>query len=161
LDASEICLERPICRDWTGDWQTTGKHGHVMVDGDDFLIYATTPEKDRIDPDGIRRCYGSPRRWGNFKKTLGFAPLIQEAEDEGIFRLDRLPNEAEAEAIRTTLGIRKRRHQSPEERERASTVLASVRSLHKSGFPAKKIDLAALGRPDTASDVTAPSEMLV
>jgi hypothetical protein len=136
LDASERCLERPVCRGWVGDWQITGRHGHVMTDGDGYLIYATTPEKDRIVPDGKRRCYGSPRRWGNVKKTLGFTPLIQEPEDEGIFQLDRLPNAAEAEAIRSTLGIRKRRHQSPEERERASSVLASARSLYKSGFPA-------------------------
>jgi hypothetical protein len=100
LDASERCLERPVCRGWVGDWQITGKHGHAMTDGDGYLIYATTKERDIVESDGKRRCYGSPRRWGNIKKALGFAKLVQEAEDEGIFCLHRLPNRAEAEAIR-------------------------------------------------------------
>ena len=135
LDVSPRCLERPNCRGWIGDWQITGKHGHAMTDGDAYLLYVTTQERDRTDPDNKRRCYGSPRRWGNIKKTLGFAKLSQEAEDEGIFRLDGLPNEIEAEAIRGTVGIRKRRHMTAEQMEAARSSLASARSQVKSGFP--------------------------
>jgi hypothetical protein len=136
LDASETCLERPVCPGWVGDWQITGKSGHVMTEGNAFLIYATTPEKDREDPDGIRRCYGSPRRWRNIKKTLGFAKLVQEVEDEGIFQLDRLPNQTEAEAIRDTLGVRKRRHLSEEAKDNYRAIIASARSSINRGFPA-------------------------
>ena len=133
LDASPRCLERPTCRGWIGDWQITGKHGHAMTDGDAYLIYVTTPERDRMDPDGKRRCYGLPRRWASIKKALGFAHIIQEAEDEGIFRFDRLPNEAEAGAIRDAIGLRKRRHMSADQVERSRSVLASTRSLINRG----------------------------
>lgn len=139
LDASPRCLERPVCRGWTGDWQITGKHGHVLADGNSVLIYVTTPERDVLDPDGKWRCYGSPRRWASMKKALGLAKLVQEAEDEGIFRLNRLPNEAEAEAIRDTVGIRKRRHMTEAQIERSRSILASARSLYKSGFPSPRL----------------------
>ena len=135
LEASPTCLERPNCRGWIGDWQITGKHGYAMTDGNAYLLYVTTPERDIDKSDGKRRCYGSPRRWENIKKTLGFAKLSQEAEDEGVFRLERLPNEAEAEAIRSAVGIRKRRHLTAEQIEAARSSLASARSQVKSGFP--------------------------
>jgi hypothetical protein len=133
LDASPTCLERPVCRGWVGDWQITGKHGHAMTDGDAYLIYATTPERDIVESDGKRRSYGSPRRWASIKKTLGFAKIVQEGDDECIFRLDGLPNEVEAEAIRGAVGIRKRRHMSEAQIERSRSVLASARSLINRG----------------------------
>ena len=58
LDASPKALHRPVCRGWVGDWQISGKTGHVLAGGSAFLLYATTPEIDRIDSDGKRR---SPR----------------------------------------------------------------------------------------------------
>jgi len=109
LDASPGALERPVCRGWIGDWQITGRHGHVLSAGAGYQLYATTPERDRLDPDGKKRCYGSARRWTNIKGELAFARLTQDGEDEGCFRLDRLPTRAEAGAIRDCLGIRKRR----------------------------------------------------
>jgi len=133
LDASSRFLERPVCRGWTGDWQITGKHGHVLSDGDSFLIYVTTPERDVLDPDGKCRCYGSPRRLASIKKALGFARLVQDGDDEGIFRLDRLPNEAEAEAIRNAMEVRKRRHMTEEQIERSRSLLASARPLFNRG----------------------------
>jgi hypothetical protein len=33
LDASLICFERPVCRGFTGDWQITGKLGHILAIG--------------------------------------------------------------------------------------------------------------------------------
>jgi hypothetical protein len=118
LDASPGALERPVCRGWIGDWQFTGKHGHVLPGGAGYLLYATTPERDRLDPDDKKRCYGSARRWTNIKGELAFARLIQDGEDEGCFRLDRLPTRAEAGAIRGCLGIRKRRPTAKRERRR-------------------------------------------
>jgi hypothetical protein len=58
LDASPRTLERPICRGWLGDWQISGKSGHIMTDGHGFAIYVATNE--------------SPRRWTAIKKRLGF-----------------------------------------------------------------------------------------
>jgi hypothetical protein len=110
LDASPRTLKRPVVRGWVGDWQITGKHGHILADGAGFLLYATTPERDELDQDGKVRCYGSPRRWNNIKRMLGFAALVQDGDDEGIFRLDRLPTADEAELIRDSIGIRRRTH---------------------------------------------------
>jgi hypothetical protein len=33
IDASPTALERPVCRGWVGDYQITGKTGHVLADG--------------------------------------------------------------------------------------------------------------------------------
>jgi hypothetical protein len=123
IDASAIALERPACRGWIGDYQITGKHGHVLADGAGFLLYATTPQRDRRDPDGRVRTYGSPRRWTNVKRQLSFCRLMQDGDDEGCLHLDRLPTEAEAKLIREALGIRRRRHLSPEALAQARSAL--------------------------------------
>ena len=117
LDASPRCLERPVCRGWIGDWQITGKHGHAMTDDTAYLIYAQA----------------TPRRWTSIKQSLAFCKLTQDGDDEGILCLNRLPNEAEAEAIRDALGFRKRRHMTEAQIERSRSVLASARSLINRG----------------------------
>jgi hypothetical protein len=136
LDASPRALRRPVCRGWVGDYQITGKHGHVLADGAGYFLYATTPERDRRDPDGEIRTYGSPRRWDNIKRRLTFARLSQDGDDEGCFHLDRLPTKAEAGAIRDCLGIRKRRHLSPEALAKARSTLERCRPALNEGFPA-------------------------
>ncbi len=65
LDASPRSLQRTVCRGWVGDWQITGKHGHVMAYGDDFLIYAATPE---------RGCMG----YGRQAKVLRVTPPLDK-----------------------------------------------------------------------------------
>ena len=55
------------------------------------------------------------RKRTNIKAQLAFARLTQDCDDEGCFYLDRLPTQAEAGPVRDALGIRKRRHLSPEE----------------------------------------------
>jgi hypothetical protein len=40
--------------------------------------------------------------------------VVQDGDEEGILRLDRMPIPEEAEEIRAVLGIRRRRHLSPE-----------------------------------------------
>ena len=72
LDASQRCLERPVCRGWVGDWQITGKHGHAVSDGTGYLLYA----------------HATPRRWTSIKQSLAFCKMSQDADDEGILRLD-------------------------------------------------------------------------
>jgi hypothetical protein len=128
LDASPGALERPVCRGWIGDWQITGRHGHALPAGAGYLLYATTPEQDRRDPDGKIRTYGSARRWTNIKGELAFARLIQDGDDEGCFHLDRLPITAEAGAIRGCLGIRKRRIVTAEARAQLEAARAFAKS---------------------------------
>jgi hypothetical protein len=117
LDASPRCLERPVCRGWVGDWQITGKHGHATTDGTGYLLYA----------------HATPRRWTSIKQSLSFCKLSQDGDDEGILCLDRLPNEAEAKALRDALGVRKHRHMTEAQIERSRSVLASARSLINRG----------------------------
>jgi hypothetical protein len=103
LGASPRALKRPVCRGWAGDWQITGKLGHVLADGTGFVLYVATGE--------------SVRRSGFLKKRLaGFCRVTQDGDDEGALHLDRLPTEAEAEAelIREALGIKRKRHLSAE-----------------------------------------------
>jgi hypothetical protein len=99
LDASPRALERPMCRGWIGDWQISGSDGHIMTDGREFVFYISTE---------------SPRRWTGIKKRLGFCRLTQDGDDEGCLYLERLPKADEAVLIREAIGIRKRRHLTPE-----------------------------------------------
>jgi hypothetical protein len=48
----------------------------------------------------------STRRWLVIKGKLSFCRLTQDGDSEGCLHLDRLPNAAEAIAIREALGIR-------------------------------------------------------
>jgi hypothetical protein len=64
----------------------------------------------------------SALQWTWFKKRLGhrngepaFCELTQDGDSEGCFRLSRLPTPAEAEEIRSVLGIWKKVEWSPEE----------------------------------------------
>jgi hypothetical protein len=88
-------------RDECGDYTIIGKLGHIYTDDQGFLLYVTAP--------------GSPRRWSLVKRRLAFCSLKQDGDDEGCLYLDRLPEPAEAELIREALGIRNRRHLSPEQ----------------------------------------------
>ena len=111
LNISPIALHRPVCRGWFGDWQISGKTGHILSDGGGYLLYANTPEQDEPHPDRPDRklCYGSARKWTSIKRELAFARLTQDGDDEGCFYLDRLPTKAEAGRIRSSLGIHQRR----------------------------------------------------
>ena len=97
IDASPTALERPNCRGWIGDYQVSGKHGHVLADHPGFLLYVT----------------GTVQRWRKAKRLLP-GTVTQDGDDEGIVRLDRLPTPAEAGSIRDLIGIRRRRHMTAE-----------------------------------------------
>ena len=88
IDASPTALERPNCRGWIGDYQVSGKHGHVLADHPGFLLYVT----------------GTVQRWKKAKRILP-GTVTQDGDDEGIVRLDRLPTPAEAGSIRDLIGI--------------------------------------------------------
>jgi hypothetical protein len=108
IDASPGALGRPSCRGWIGDYQITGKHGHILADQPGYLLYVT----------------GTVQRWKKAKRLLP-GSVTQDGDDEGIIRLDRLPTPAEADAIRDLIGIKKRRRVS----ESALANLAAGRAL--------------------------------
>jgi hypothetical protein len=113
IDASPRALRRGQC----GDYMITGKLGQIFADGHSFLLCISTRE--------------SPRRWTMVKRRLAFCHLNQDGDDEGCLRLDRFPTSEEAELIREALGIRKRRHMSPETLAAARVSLEFARSLDK------------------------------
>jgi hypothetical protein len=81
--------------------------------------------------------------WKNAKAKLSFCQVGQDGDWEGCLRLGRLPIPAEAKAIREVLGIRKRRHLSADQKERARSVLASARTLVKSAKRPSRMRSAA------------------
>ena len=110
LDASPRALRCDEC----GDWQISGKQGHVYADGDGWLIVVTTAE--------------SPRRWTNAKHRLRpFCRITQDGDDEGCLHLDRLPAPDHAHLIREAVGIRKKRTLSPTALEHARFALERAR----------------------------------
>jgi hypothetical protein len=118
IDASPIALERPNCRGWVGDYQITGKLGHVLADHPGYLLYVT----------------GTVHRWKKAKRILP-GTVTQDGDDEGILRLERLPTPTEADAIRDVIGIRRRRHLSPEALAQARSALEFAAGRAKSPVP--------------------------
>jgi hypothetical protein len=111
IDASPVALERPNCRGWLGDYQITGKHGHVLADQPGYLLYVT----------------GTVQRWKKAKRVLP-GTVTQDGDDEGIIRLDRLPTSCEAESIRDLIGIRKRRQMTAEALSSLGRARESIKS---------------------------------
>lgn len=91
LDATARVLWRDSC----GEWAIKGKRGHIYADGSGFLIVVTG--------DSIR-C------WAHTKGKLAFCRVTQDGDDEGCLHLDHLPTPAEADLIRDTLRIKRKRH---------------------------------------------------
>ena len=111
IDASPVALERPNCRVWAGDYQITGRHGHVLADQPGYLLYVT----------------GTVQRWKKAKRILP-GTVTQDGDDEGIIRLDRLPTSGEAESIRDLIGIRKRRQMTAEALSSLGRARESIKS---------------------------------
>ena len=134
LDASPIALQRDLHRveGRKGDHSIHGKLGHIYVDGRGFLLCVTG--KDERDQ--------SPRRWTNIKRRLAFCRLMQDGDDEGCLRLDRLPTSAEAALIREALGIRKRRMVTEEGRAQLDAARRAANSPSNTPF-IEHIDRAA------------------
>jgi hypothetical protein len=107
-DASATALERPVCRGWVGDYQISGKTGHVLANGTGYLLYVHIDERTAMEREP------SSRPWKNAKARLTFCKVTQDGDWEGCLHLDRLPTADEAVVIREVLGIRKRRHMTAE-----------------------------------------------
>ena len=108
-------------RDESGIWILRGRPGcYVATWGDGKSWHIVVAPEEVI----------SVRQWTAHKKRLGFAELTLDDDQEGCFRLHRLPTAEEAEVIRDIVGIRKRRELSPEELARITERLRPRR-----GYP--------------------------
>jgi hypothetical protein len=110
LAFAEACGTRPnaLRGDECGDWAIWGNNGHVYAvpEGYQFMIGC----------DFGNRGF-SKQGWTWAKKRLAFGKCTQDGDEEGSVMLDRLPSQAEAEEIRSVLGIPKRIELTEERRE--------------------------------------------
>ncbi len=86
-------------RDECGDWRINGSRGHVYAAPEGFQIFVKARSK---------------LAWTWAKRSLAFAVVTQDGDDEGILLLDRLPTPDESTTVRDYTGIRKRQELSPE-----------------------------------------------
>ena len=101
-----------------GDWAIIGKAGHIYADGSGFLLYVATDE--------------SPRRWGFLKKAAFILPRDAGRRRRGLLAPRPSPDAgSEAGLIRQAIGIRKRRHLSPDAKAQARVALERARSHDK------------------------------
>jgi hypothetical protein len=107
------CRDNALRRDDCGDWHIEGRSGHV---------YAVPGSLDGPATRGFQiYVAGSSRWWAAAKRSLAFAGMTSDGEDEGMLFLDRLPTPVEAEVIRHFVGIAKKRILSDAERERLAS----------------------------------------
>ena len=103
LALADILDTRPalIRRDECSDWNLFGTNGHIYAipEHDAFYVYLG---------------FESARAWTNAKRRLAFCRVTQNGGDEGFLRMSGFPNKKQAEALRRTVGLPKRRHLSPE-----------------------------------------------
>jgi hypothetical protein len=97
---------------WVGDYQISGKHGHVLSDHPGYQLYVS----------------GTVQRWKRAKRSLPAGKVTQDGDDEGTLRLDRLPTADEADTIRDLIGIRKRRHMTAEALSKLERARGSIKS---------------------------------
>jgi len=97
LNASDRALRRDEC----GAWCISGTRGtlHTWGDGKSWALYVSC---------------NSGQHWTWVKKKLSFCTMTQDADTEGVLRLDQLPTPNQANVIRHVLGIQKRREVSAE-----------------------------------------------
>jgi hypothetical protein len=94
--------DRALRRDDCGAWVIEGWCGHIASWSDTesgWVIYVAAR---------------SARAWSAVKKRMSFCRVTQDGDEEGCLRLDRFPTTEEAEILRETLRIRKRREVSAE-----------------------------------------------
>jgi hypothetical protein len=102
---------RALTQDGYGKPMMVGTRGHVYADRKGFVIYVFAANEGR--------------RWSRAKRDLVFCTVPQDYEEEGVFRLDRMPTKAEAVLIRET--IEARRKGPPEKGDHAARHSTAVR----------------------------------
>jgi hypothetical protein len=99
------CRDNALRRDECSDWRINGRQGHIYAVPEGFqLVFFARNGVNEFDGDGPHI-----EDYLKAKRDLIFSRLAQDGTGEGIFMLDRLPTPAEAEVIRDTLGIFKRK----------------------------------------------------
>lgn len=97
LSTSEDRIRLDDC----GDWNIFGRRGHIFTDSKLWYIFVAETTK---------------RKWSAIKAKLKFMEVSQDGDDEGIMKLERMPLQEEAEAIREVLGLNKRPELTEEQR---------------------------------------------
>lgn len=108
LNATAGALSKDAC----GSWHIAGTRGTIHFDGVSWTIYV--------------RCR-SALAWAWSKKKLAM-PVTQDGHDDGVLRLDALPDRKLASKIRAAIGLRKAPSLSAEERERRAVNMKLVKS---------------------------------
>lgn len=97
LSTSEDRIRLDDC----GDWNIFGRRGHIFTDSKLWYVFVAETTK---------------RKWSAIKAKLKFMEVSQDGDDEGILKLERMPLQEEAEAIREVLGLNKRPELTEEQR---------------------------------------------
>ena len=92
MDAAKSSIKLDDCRLWV----IQGSRGYASTwgNGVSYLIHVVCR---------------STRHWTATKKQLSFCELTQDGDDEGCFRLRRLPTAREAAIIRKAIGVHQRK----------------------------------------------------
>jgi hypothetical protein len=114
LCASPSCVCLDECRLWIIRGRS-GCYASTFGDGKEWLLVVTPT----VELSG--------QAWTWAKKRLKFCKLTQDGDNEGCFRLERLPTESEAIEVRDILGIRKRTDLSPDEVARRQELARRMR----------------------------------
>lgn len=91
-EAINTSVER-IHLDECGDWNIFGRKGKIFTDSKLWYVNLSCNSK---------------RHWTATKKKLNFMEVSQDGDEERILKLERMPSQEEAEAIRNTVGLNKR-----------------------------------------------------
>jgi hypothetical protein len=134
------CRNNALRRDEGGDWRILGKQGwiYAVPNGFQLVFFARNgvTEWDGVGPH--------MEDYWNAKRALTFCRLTQDGTGEGIFILDRLPTATEAEAIRDTLVIFKKR-----EMGEPSEAQLAARAAFSAAQRARKHEQETAAAPET------------
>jgi hypothetical protein len=140
IDARQSSLRRDECGDWHIAGFNRGENGlcgiYAVPEGF-LLVYV--PRYGVTDWDGAGPHI---QDYHAAKRKLWFCRLTQDGTGEGIFLLDRLPSESEAEAIRSAFGIRRKKQLSQE----------TLEALKSRGFSAQRARKTTVQEPITVKD---------
>jgi len=100
------CRDNALRRDGCSDWRINGEQGWIYAVPEGFqLVFWARNGVNEWDGEGPHI-----EDYIRAKRHLVFCQLVQDGNGEGIFVLDRLPTTDEAEIIRDTLKIAKKRN---------------------------------------------------
>lgn len=101
-------------RDGCGDWVIAGSRGTIRACAGKFYVYIPS---------------GSAKAWTYAKRALAsLATPSQDGDEEGILVFDRMPGKAEAETLRSYIGLRQTREVSEERVQRFKEAVTKGRT---------------------------------